>query len=1022
MSYVNLATKVKVYANGVDVSDYLIQGTLSDDSAYTNTIVKTTGQITLGTDTSILDFDRSRFPIGSRVRIWVRLDNGKYALHPRGTLYITNSNVDIENKTLNLEVGCSLAFIADKEDEYETAVSGLYDDMLDDASKDRFVTQEKDLGALSSILEVNGEVIYQDQYGNIQKLNAFGSDGLGVRLRASKFTSFDKYSAISIQSISDTAIETSVSAVQIDTSVDVPSAVQVEYNPGEPASPNPPPLKNSIVRRRIETPFLKNTAPPLSGSRVRCYISEAPTNEASGEISSESNPNCGTRRESDGTPSGEDGYSYKAYGSCEVDQKEVPETVTNGKYVSYRGPGNQVDREESWEHSSASTWANTAANNSMNDVINIVNEYIAEANALLSKANQHFDAKDAEPVLLENGDSNPAYNYHSCNAATFKNRAEKYVEQADRLLQDALKFGDDLNRKYSLANLTQTFNRYGRGGELVEQKTINWKNQLSFDGARTHTVEKNQYSIFTNIKKSKILLNTKRLPSREVRNPERDYDLKIANETLKTYQYSALYTTETETYIDYENPSNSTVTTNYSTSGSANAVQPGRIIYQRATSGKITCKQDTEKKDLSVTVPLKQAGIQSTSWFGNSTAYTKKITLPVELAPVLPLYDADAGVCGSLNQSSRISEYEKVLKNYALIVAKKISGDNRGFRISEKLRAELFEYYPFYPISISTESIGRAYRTRAAAANWVFNSEQALCSIDCLLAGEISVPKFSNPSTKVAYIKTETAKTLTTTNLKTKTTTNKVKVKSLPAGGSLTLNGSAVSVDDEINIADISANLLVFTPSGAGTTAIEFNFEELDTAGNTLSSEENIYPPISSVLLTASNYGADAGDFDATTTNGGFPGNAGDFDTGTEVITIDYLEGGNFDTGATVTLPQTPINPSAPVGNNSADPETEYGVNVVDSNDTSIGTETLSVSDGDTTAAFNIIVSFNIVTDIQLNLTTSITENNGWNYGGLEVSIGTAIDFGTIDDPNDYNIDFGSFADPVEPVLVSGVV
>lgn len=1022
MSYVNLATKVKVYANGEDVSDYLIQGTLSDDSAYTNSIVKTTGQIVLGTDTRILDFDRTRFPIGSRVRIWVRLDNGKYALHPRGTLYISNSNVNIENKTLNLEVGCSLAFISDKEDEYETAVSGLYNDMLDSASKDRFVTQEKDLSALSSILEVNGEIIYQDQYGNIQKLNAFGSDGLGVRLRASKFTSFDKYTTIAIESISDTAIETSVSAVQIDTSVDVPAAVQVEYEPGTPASPNPKPLKSSVVRRTIETPVLENTTPPLVGFRRICYIDSAPTDEASGEISSESNPNCGSRRESSGEASGDDGYSYKAYGSCEVKQKQVGETVTNGKYVSYKGQGNQVDREESWEHSSASTWANAAANNSMNDVINYVSEYIAEANALLSKANQHFDAKDLEPVLLENGNSNPAYNYHSCNSVTFKQRAERYVDEASDLLRDGLLFGDDLNRKYGLANLSQTFNKYGKAGELIEQTIINWKHQLSFDGARTHTINKGAYTIFLSAQKNSILLNTKRLPTREIKNPERDYDLKIANKTVKTYQYSRLYTTEVETYVDYENPSNSTVTTNYSTSGSANAVQPGRLVYQRATSGKLTCKLDTESKDLSVTVPLKQATIQSASWFGNSTAYTKKISLPIQLAPVLPPYDESTNACGVLNQSQKIAEYERVLKNYALIVAKKISGDNRGFRISEKLRAELFEYYPFYPISISTESIGKAYRTRAAAANWVFNSEQALCSIDCLLAGQISSPKFSDPSTKVAYIKTEAVKILTTNILKTKTTANKIRIKSLPAGGSLTLNGSAVNVDDEISIADISANLLVFTPSGGGTTAIEFNFEELDTAGNILSSNENIYPPISSVLLTASNYNADAGNFDTATTNGGWSGNGGDFDSGADILTIDYLEAGNFDTGATVILPQTPVNPSAPVGNNSADPETEYGVNVVDSDDTSIGTETLSVTDGDTTAAFNIIVSFNIATDIQLNLTTSISENDGWDYGGLQVSAGTDIDFGTINDANNYNIDFGSFADPVEPVLVSGVV
>ena len=46
---------------------------------------------------------------------------------------------------------------------------------------------------------------------------------------------------------------------------------------------------------------------------------------------------------------------------------------------------------------------------------------------------------------------------------------------------------------------------------------------------------------------------------------------------------------------------------------------------------------------------------------------------------------------------------------------------------------------------------------------------------------------------------------------------HQVQIKSLPAAGSLTLNGSAVNDEQVISAADIAANKLVFTPAaGAG--------------------------------------------------------------------------------------------------------------------------------------------------------------------------------------------------------------
>ena len=92
-----MKTEVKVYINGIDVSQYLIQGSISEDSAYSSNIITCTGQIVLGGTTEVLDFNRTKYKIGSAVDIWCKLDNGEIAKHPKGRQYIINSSTNFEN-------------------------------------------------------------------------------------------------------------------------------------------------------------------------------------------------------------------------------------------------------------------------------------------------------------------------------------------------------------------------------------------------------------------------------------------------------------------------------------------------------------------------------------------------------------------------------------------------------------------------------------------------------------------------------------------------------------------------------------------------------------------------------------------------------------------------------------------------------------------------------------------------------------------------------------------------------------
>lgn len=1021
MSFVNTSTAVYVYINGQDVSEYLIEGSLSDDSVYTNSIITTTGSITLGVTPNVLDFNRTIYPIGSKVEIWVKLDTGKVALHPKGTLYVINSTVSPENQTLNLDIGCSLAFISDKEESYVAAVEGLFA-LLSNVSY--FVIEQYDLSTLSALLEVENAIIYQDPYGNIQKVPAFGDDGIGGNLAGPKLSSFDKYTAISIESISETAIENNISAVIITSSVEVPATKGPNDTGG--SSPNPPPFITSTTSRTVQRPFFQaNFNLPGKGT---AYIGE----EKSDKLKSESNPNCGTLKESRASASGM-GSKFKAFGGAQIITAERPERVTNGGYKSYGGPGRQVDYEDSWEVSSGSTWASTAMSNSMNDYLNLVNRYLSEANALLSKANQHIDARNQEGskrfVTATDGAGNIIYQtdrskyiYHNCNAEAFLKAAKTNVDLANYWTAQGTWLGKDAETKYAVSNLTQTFYSYGSGGVVTKKIVRNYSQGASWEGARIVDLVEGE-SIVTS--KPTGLVQGGTIPSGKIYDPTNSngYKLKLASMSTTTYQYSSLFNIETEEFTDYANPGNSFVRKNYSSSNSSNPEGPDRIISQTVEGEGSLCAGGTDSKDLEVKVPVLASAVTgSSAWFGVGKPYEKTVSFPATFKPVLPVYNSTNQTCTPVDVSGRVATYESILRRYAINLIKKITGDNRGFRITEKLRAEVFEYYPFYPVSISVESIGRAFKARVSASNWVFDSQSAICSFDCLVVADIPQPVFVDPSLKAVYIKTDSTKVLTPTDLSISQTASTVQITSLPTSGSLTLSGVPVTAGQQIPVTSISNGSLSFVPSGGQTAAIDLTYKAIDASGNQLSSIINTYPAVTTGLVTTLSNKADGGDFTLNVSTNGFDLNAGDFSVAGIGAGPSVMNAGDFDAGGTITLPSPTLPAGVPAGNGSVNPETSYGVIVKNANNNTINSSTLATSTGETDSIFDVVVDFSVKNEVILELAYLFVPNAGWDYGNFAVQFGTGLSLGTIPDPNQYTLDFGTFEVPVEPVLQSSVV
>lgn len=1058
MGLVNASGKTKVYINEIDYSNYLIEGSVSDDSAYSTNIITSKGSIVLGGDTSILDFNKTKFPVGSRVTIYTTLDNGKLAKLPRGHLYVLSSQIDVNSRFLTLELGCSLAYLSSREENFTDDVERLYD-FIDTRIRDSFLVEDFNLSTLQTLLEIQGKIIFQDRWGYIQGVDQFGADGLGAKVGSAKLTSFDKTSAIAIESLGG-SIEDIPSAIRVEADAEVPSSTEDD----DIEDPTPPPFVSTTTTRLISYPdVVKN---PSTFTVTNDTISGEAALQTVAGCGSIANPNAGEASK----------YAWTAKGEATVIERETEETVTNCRYVSYDGPGRQVDWEYDFEYCSALTYASGLLRTAVDKYAEIVNKEVEKSNAFLSKANQSFTLRDdyrsrpysvtrtfsggelISEVWNEGSQFNiDAAEYYGCAADQYYGAGKSVLDNADFFVTDVEKFIDQYAYKYGISNMNQTFNTYGPGGELTQKVTFKY-----IHTAATKKFEEAGQSLSafyqtggdpfgiqflrpTDLSDSLFLQSTGKTLIQALAgdplqtshrddyfsNPTRYFNLKLASKLTTTYQYGSVYTTETEVFEDYEEPKNNYTRSNYSSSGSRNGLEQDRISIERDGNGCIYLNDGaagTKTKELAVlqsiqvTKPVSSSTIP-VSWLGSPSSTTKTVQLPLSFAPIRAK-DCD-GTIFRPDVASTLDRYYRIMLLYAANITKKILGDNFGYRITEAgNRAEVFEYYPFYPIALNLTSLRKGFKLRAASSNWVFNSDNVICSFDCYNVGSIEdIPAAEevSPFIYLAFKKTEVTVTLDNTFFLLPETADAIVIKALPSGGTLALSGTPVSVDDEIDIADITGNNVTFTPTNPGTTTeIVISYEVLDANGDNIRSDFGIYPPIQTPYIDIPF--ADGGDFTANTTNGGFDGDGGNFDTGTRPGGNMPLNAGDFDTGATVVH----LEPTAPTGastaNNDTDPETELGINVLDANDASISSDRLATPRGNIDTTFEVIVDFGFTPRSYLQMDFELLPNRGWNYGAVAVSTGTEIDLGTIIDPNEYVMDFGTVASPNEPTLASSVV
>ncbi len=158
-----------IQIKGVDVTPRLSSFSVSDESAFKNGLVSTTGSLTLSTvwdESPYTSYSSGEFKRGDIITIDVRFQDGTTGRHPRGYLYVLASSYSPESESTELEVGCILALRRLIDD-----VSGLlqYSPMPLDPVSETFE-------GLNAALASNSQYLYQDNQGDVSVAGVMGSD------------------------------------------------------------------------------------------------------------------------------------------------------------------------------------------------------------------------------------------------------------------------------------------------------------------------------------------------------------------------------------------------------------------------------------------------------------------------------------------------------------------------------------------------------------------------------------------------------------------------------------------------------------------------------------------------------------------------------------------------------------------------------------------------------------------------------------------------------------------------------
>lgn len=170
MSYIINSTRLtRVRIGGVDLTDRVVDITLSDSSGVKNGLIATDGEIKLGFrpgSPDRQDYKRNTFVRGERVKVFITYPSGREELHPRGDLYVIDSIFDPQDESISINVGCKMAIAA-----LDGDISAL-----DELGELYLPDTRKEYSAISSKLASEGLIAWYDNSGSLQVDSLFSGE------------------------------------------------------------------------------------------------------------------------------------------------------------------------------------------------------------------------------------------------------------------------------------------------------------------------------------------------------------------------------------------------------------------------------------------------------------------------------------------------------------------------------------------------------------------------------------------------------------------------------------------------------------------------------------------------------------------------------------------------------------------------------------------------------------------------------------------------------------------------------
>lgn len=238
--------------------------------------------------------------------------------------------------------------------------------------------------------------------------------------------------------------------------------------------------------------------------------------------------------------------------------------------------------------------------------------------------------------------------------------------------------------------------------------------------------------------------------------------LVATTQTVEEYEYLTKNGTplikETTTTIDYGNTLNNSrsvkVSTDYSSAAESEAINTNAAEAQvEAEEEEIDllnqnpCGLETEAREIIYRVERARPFIGPQGPLQDALSlYDEPISLPAQLRPLTPqrlnvgqvLTPDDCNTLSSdviQEAAERLGKYEQIINKYLVFEMMKRLGDNRGFRVTESMRPELYNYHPYMNISMISRTNGFIANGMVGSANWVFDQSNALASFDCYVFG-----------------------------------------------------------------------------------------------------------------------------------------------------------------------------------------------------------------------------------------------------------------------------------------------